>query len=380
MEQKIDEKKKWAITTIKWVILFVGILGFLSIARNVWNNEIMSADIVGYKVVSNLLISDFMTPIIKIITNFCSAVALLTISLLSILLIRNKKIGISVTLNLFIATALNLILKNILQRPRPTEYRLIEETGYSFPSGHSMVSMAFYGFFMYLIYKYVKNTKLKWSSIVLLALLIFTIGVSRIYLGVHYTSDVIGGFLISISYLVIYTRIIKKFVLGRDVEMSIDNYNDCDDNKNNKKEDNNENITDSSVDNSVDKNNATINDNIKEKTKNLINSFKYAFEGFFTSLKTERNMKIHIFIMFLVIAMGIIFKITPLEWIICTFCFSMVIAGELINTAIETTVDLAMPHKNEKAKIAKDVSACAVLILAIGSAIIGLIIFVPKIL
>ncbi len=118
---------------------------------------------------------------------------------------------------------------------------------------------------------------------------------------------------------------------------------------------------------------------LKVKTKKLLNSFKYAFEGFFTSFKTERNMKIHILIMFIVILMGIFLKISSLEWIICVFCFIIVIAGELFNTAIETIVDMVMPYKNDKAKIAKDISAASVLILAIGSAIIGLIIFIPKI-
>jgi membrane-associated phospholipid phosphatase len=93
-----------------------------------------------------------------------------------------------------------------------TEYRIIEETGYSFPSGHSMISMAFYGYIIYLIYKYVKNKYIKWISIVLLSILICSIGISRIYLGVHYTSDVLGGFLISVSYLVIYISSIKKLL------------------------------------------------------------------------------------------------------------------------------------------------------------------------
>ena len=115
------------------------------------------------------------------------------------------------------------------------------------------------------------------------------------------------------------------------------------------------------------------------KEKRIINSFKYAIEGFFTSLKTERNMKIHMVIMILVILMGFALKISLLEWIICIILFSIVISGELFNTAIETVVDMIMPHKNPKAKIAKDVSASGVLILAIGSAIIGLIIFIPKI-
>ena len=97
------------------------------------------------------------------------------------------------------------------------------------------------------------------------------------------------------------------------------------------------------------------------------------------SFKQERNMKIHISIMFLVILLGIIFKIKMIEWIICIICFALVITGELFNTAVELTVDLAMPEFNKKAKMAKDISAGAVLVLAIVSVIIGLIIFVPKI-
>ena len=114
--------------------------------------------------------------------------------------------------------------------------------------------------------------------------------------------------------------------------------------------------------------------------KKLINSFKYAVQGIFTSFKTEKNMKIHILIMLLVIIAGILLKISKLEWIICIILFSIVIAGELFNTAIETVVDMVMPDKNEKAKIAKDISAGAVLVLAIGAAIIGIMIFLPKIL
>ena len=78
-----------------------------------------------------------------------------------------------------------------------------------------MVSMAFYGYLIYLIYRFVKNKYLKWISIVLLSLLICLIGISRIYLGVHYTSDVLGGFLISISYLVIYISASNKFFKER---------------------------------------------------------------------------------------------------------------------------------------------------------------------
>lgn len=115
------------------------------------------------------------------------------------------------------------------------------------------------------------------------------------------------------------------------------------------------------------------------EVKKLINSFKYAIQGIISSFKTERNMKIHIFIMILVIIWGIIFKISVTEWIVCTLLFALVISGELFNTAIETVVDMVMPEINEKAKLAKDISAGAVLVLAIAAVIVGLIIFVPKI-
>ena len=207
MKEKI---KKFTFTNFKWIVLFLCLIGFLALAEDVFNEEIMKGDIIGYNLVSNLLISDFMTPIAKFITNFGGAFFLVGLSIVSFLVIRNKKISISIFSNLVIVTLLNQLLKYVLQRPRPTEYRIINESGYSFPSGHSMVSMAFYGYLIYLIYRYVKNKYAKWISIILLSILIGTIGVSRIYLGVHYTSDVLAGFLIAISYLIAYITILDK--------------------------------------------------------------------------------------------------------------------------------------------------------------------------
>lgn len=209
MKKKI---KEFITKNLKWIILFICLIGFLAIAEDVFNKEIMSGDIIGYKLVSTFLISNFATPIAKFITNFGRAIFLITLTIVLLVLIKNKKIGISIFSNLVIVTILNQLLKAILQRPRPTEYRIVEETGYSFPSGHSMVSMAFYGYLIYLIYKYVKNKYIKWISIVLLSILVCSIGISRIYLGVHYTSDVLGGFLISMSYLVIYISAVNKFL------------------------------------------------------------------------------------------------------------------------------------------------------------------------
>ena len=207
--------KEFIIKNLKWVILFICLIGFLALAEDVFNKEILNGDIIGYKIVSDFLISDFATPIAKFVTNFGGAIFLIILAMTLLILIKDKKIRLSILSNLVIITVLNQLLKIILQRPRPTDYRIIEETGYSFPSGHSMISMAFYGYLIYLIYKYVKNKYIKWISIVLLSILICSIGVSRIYLGVHYTSDVLGGFFISISYLIIYISAVNKFLIRK---------------------------------------------------------------------------------------------------------------------------------------------------------------------
>ena len=210
-----EKLKEFIVKNLKWIILFICLIGFFALAEDVFNKEIMNGDIVGYKLVSTFLISDFATPIAKFITNFGGAIILIILAPMWFIFIKNKKIGISVILNLVIITVLNQLLKRIVQRPRPTEFRIVEESGYSFPSGHSMVSMAFYGYLIYLIYKHVKNKYLKWISIILLSILICSIGISRIYLGVHYTSDVLGGFFISISYLIIYISAVNKFFIER---------------------------------------------------------------------------------------------------------------------------------------------------------------------
>ncbi len=212
----IGKIKEFIVKNLKWIILFICLIGFCALAEDVFNKEIMKGDIIGYKIISTFLISDFATPIAKFITNFGGAIFLVIATITLFIVIKNKKIGISILSNVAIVTVLNQLIKRILQRPRPTEYRIIEETGYSFPSGHSMVSMAFYGYFIYLIYKYVKNKYVKWISIILLSLLICLIGISRIYLGVHYTSDVLGGFLIAISYLIIYISAANKFIIEKE--------------------------------------------------------------------------------------------------------------------------------------------------------------------
>lgn len=116
----------------------------------------------------------------------------------------------------------------------------------------------------------------------------------------------------------------------------------------------------------------------KQNNKKIANSFINAINGFKVAYKKERNLKIHIIIMCLVIICGFVLKINATEWIICLILFALVISEELINTAIEEIVNIIMPEINVKAKFIKDVSAGAVFFSSIISVIIGLIIFIPK--
>ncbi len=172
-------------------------------------NAVEAFDKACYEAISSH-ISEGNTKLVKCITNFANAYFLIGLSLILLLCIKDKMIGMSIFTNLALSFFTNFILKLIMHRPRPMEYQLVEEGGYSFPSGHSMVSMAFYGFLIYLIFKNVQNKHVKRVSIALLSILILCIGTTRVYLGVHYASDVLAGFMLGIAYLVVFTWGWKK--------------------------------------------------------------------------------------------------------------------------------------------------------------------------
>lgn len=193
----------------KLIILLICVVILVAIIEDIFEKETLFIDLFIYKLIVLSMRNDVLTIIFKAMTNLGGAYCLIIIAILCAIFIKNKKIAFAIPINLILSTMLNLMLKNIVERPRPIGYRLIDETGYSFPSGHSMISAAFYGLIIYFVWKNVKNTKLKYISCILLALLILLIGISRIYLGVHYASDVLGGFTISIAYLIIFTSTFK---------------------------------------------------------------------------------------------------------------------------------------------------------------------------
>ncbi len=181
------------------VIFFV--LCFFIILYFVVRFDSLQMDTYFYNIFHDKIESEFMTSFYKIFTYLGSFYTLMIIALLILIVLKNKKLGIGLSVNLIIVGVLNVLLKIIVRRPRPEDINIITESGFSFPSGHAMMSIALYAMLIYFVYKFIKNKGLKIFLMILLGALILLIGASRIYLGVHYFSDVLVGYLIGYAIL-----------------------------------------------------------------------------------------------------------------------------------------------------------------------------------
>ncbi len=211
MKEKIFKNKK--------LIFGISLFIFIIITSILFSGKIDALD----ENIHNYVIgirSDGLTNVMITITNICSIYAIIAISLLLLFIIKNKKTPIAIIINLIFVTLISQICKFAIQRERPIGINLIKESGYSYPSGHSMVSMAFFGFIAYLIYKNLKSKVLKALLIISIFIGIILIGFSRIYLGVHYFSDVIAGFFLSIAYLMVFIHYYKKYTIKEDKDES----------------------------------------------------------------------------------------------------------------------------------------------------------------
>ena len=204
----MDNIKELIKNKYKWIIFAMVSIIFIAIAEDVFEKEIFAFDGIIYNFLLNHR-NNILNNFFKIMTNFGSAEFLIPLTILCIICIKNKKYKIMLPVNLIVIASLNIILKNVFVRPRPNELRLIEETGNSFPSGHAMASTAVYGLLLYIVFREVKNKKIRNIACILLAILIFIIDMSRIYVGVHYASDVIAGTCLSIAYLILFIQIMK---------------------------------------------------------------------------------------------------------------------------------------------------------------------------
>ena len=313
-------KKRLIILLSLFVILTICVLSGVT--------EVIDYNI--YNILSTNEIT-FLTAFSNVVTSFASSQAIIIITLILIFLLNTNHERIFVIINTLISAGIVILSKNIFLRERP----LIGSellSSYSFPSGHSLIATTYYGFLIYLLRRSKCKEEYKIIGTTLLSTLIVLICLSRIFLSVHYVTDVIGGVILGLIILLV-------LIYFFDVTFKP-----------------------------------------KEKEKPLLKTLSYGFDGIFYTLRHERNMVIHFLVMILVIIAGIVFKITFVEWGICFVLFALVLSLELMNTALENVVDLVTEEKKAKAKVAKDAAAGAVLVAALFAVIIGISIFLPRLL
>lgn len=191
------------------------ILIIINISIKIKLQSELKIDKIAYTILVEKLRTPILTVLMKEITKLSNTMVIIVLTMiLSIFFlkkVKSKRLAILLPTNLITIAMINQILKFLFRRERPIGYRIIEMNGYSFPSGHAMVSMAFYGLLIYIIYKLVKNKVLRNLLIFLNIMIIVFIGISRVYLGVHYLSDVLTGYSISVIYLLILIKVLNVY-------------------------------------------------------------------------------------------------------------------------------------------------------------------------
>ena len=165
-------------------------------------------DELGYLLLVERLRSPVLTIAMRGISNLASVPFIVGVLVASMLWVPCRVHVILAAVNVGAISAIDQLLKILVRRPRPQGFRLVEAQGLSFPSGHSMAAMAFYGYGAWLVRCGACGLPFGAAIEVALAFLIFAMGVSRIYLGVHYASDVLGGFCLSFAWLVLFVHLV----------------------------------------------------------------------------------------------------------------------------------------------------------------------------
>ncbi|WP_405565326.1 phosphatase PAP2 family protein [Polaribacter sp. Asnod6-C07] len=226
--QKYDGKIPYLVTVlITSIIVVYGIKFFVKLTKNLHTDVLSEFD----TSVSNYITSfrsDLLTSYFKFVTDVGDALGYFVVvslcSLLFYLFFKNWKYVLQLLSILILALSSNLILKQLINRQRPTLEHLVTVKTLSYPSGHAMTAMAFYGFLIYLIVTFKINKFLKFGLITVFTILILSIGISRIYLGVHFPSDIVGGFVAGFIWVVFCILVLNLFKVFREDPNTINLY------------------------------------------------------------------------------------------------------------------------------------------------------------
>ena len=217
MQKKVNKNLITMISTAG--VAFFGFLAIMILVLCDYNFKIDKFNVV---VANNR--NGFLTSFLKIFTHLGSFYALAVLAVVGVVLIwfvmKNKRLSAFYAGTFAIVCIANFLIKQIVRRVRPEHLMIIKETGFSFPSGHAMMTMCFFALAIHFVCRTIKNKPLKITLISLFSAVVLAIGFSRIYLGVHYLSDIIAGFLISYAIvvvcLIVYNTKMFKFLKDKE--------------------------------------------------------------------------------------------------------------------------------------------------------------------
>ena len=198
-------KRKYIFICILFLLFIINTILVLTNKYSVIDNNVYNY-IISYR-------SNFLDSIFKLITSIGNTMNIIIIVFILLIFLSKESIY-RLMITIITTVSSNQILKNIIRKPRPNILRLIKEYGYSYPSGHTMISVAVFGVLIYIVNRNIKNKFIKVILIILLLSLILLIGVSRIYLGVHDFSDVVGGYLLTIPILLLTNTVLSNHFRG----------------------------------------------------------------------------------------------------------------------------------------------------------------------
>jgi membrane-associated phospholipid phosphatase len=213
--------EKWwaalALLSVELVVILavfmVALLAFGWLVRRVFIVEKTTFDERAFQALGNWvgpMTNDFMQAVTFLGTHYFLIPANLFLIIWYLFVRKHKWYSIKVPTIAISSVVMMLGLKQLFGRERPLIPLLEAARGYSFPSGHAFMSTTFYGLLAYIVWQDVKHPILRWVLLILLVLLVLTIGLSRIYLRVHYTSDVLAGLSLGIVWLVISITVIRR--------------------------------------------------------------------------------------------------------------------------------------------------------------------------
>ncbi len=185
---------------------------FACLLVKVLKRQAMRIDRLGYALFVEKLRLPALTVAMKSVSNMASLPVVVGVLVATFIWAPCRIQVMCAAVNVGVISAIDQLLKVLVRRPRPQGYRLVEAPGLSFPSGHSMAAMAFYGYGIWLVQGGAGGLSSNVFAVMALACVILAVGVSRIYLGVHYASDVLGGFCLALAWLILFVRLVPPFI------------------------------------------------------------------------------------------------------------------------------------------------------------------------